>query len=103
VHCGGAEDVLQPLIHVAHPIDGGHGQHIQKYSHKGHVLAGLGEGGELLLRMINYCGLASTATRSLVSSPRHNVILQSASSFLLVSHQLFREEPGVWWRYGGQL
>jgi hypothetical protein len=55
--CGGADDVLQPLIHLAHPIGGWCGQHIQKSSCDGHVSAGPSKGGELLLRMINHHSL----------------------------------------------
>jgi hypothetical protein len=54
----GDEDVLQPLIHLTHPIGVGCGQHIQKRGHSGHILAGPSEGGELPLHMVNCHGLA---------------------------------------------
>jgi hypothetical protein len=48
--CGdNVEDVLQPLVHVTHPISGGCGQRVQKRSRHGHVLASPGKSGELPL------------------------------------------------------
>jgi hypothetical protein len=32
------------MVHLAHPIGGGHGQSVQKRRYHGHVLAGPGEG-----------------------------------------------------------
>jgi hypothetical protein len=54
----GSEDVLQLLVHLAHPISGGCEQCVQKCAHHDHVLAGPGEGGELPLHTINRRGLA---------------------------------------------
>jgi hypothetical protein len=53
---GGTKDILQPLVHLAHPSSGGCEQCIQKCGCSGHVLASLGKGGELPLRMINRHG-----------------------------------------------
>jgi hypothetical protein len=48
--CGsGSEDALKLLVYLAHPIDGGCGQHVQMCGHHGHILASPGEGGELPL------------------------------------------------------
>jgi hypothetical protein len=58
--CGGSvEDILQLLIHLAHPIGVGYEERIQKRGHSSHVLTGLGEGGEQPLRTFNHRGLSS--------------------------------------------
>jgi hypothetical protein len=54
----GTKDALQPLVHVAHPVGGGCGQHVHKHGRRSHVLAGPVEGGELPLRPLHYHGLA---------------------------------------------
>jgi hypothetical protein len=114
---GSAEDILQLLIHLAHPIAGGHGQRIQKRSHNGHILVGLGESGELsrpgLPQAPIHIGVGRPvwhqwppAHRRAPPSPRgfaFDFILWSVSSFLLMSHRLLGEGPGVWSRYGGLL
>jgi hypothetical protein len=46
------------LVNLAHPIDGVWRQCVIKRDHHSHILASLGEGGELLLRVINNRGLA---------------------------------------------
>jgi hypothetical protein len=38
------EDVPQQMVHPVHPIDGGHGQSVQKHHCRGHVLAGPSKG-----------------------------------------------------------
>jgi hypothetical protein len=55
---GGAEDALQLSVHLTHPIGGGCRQRVQNHGRCGHVLAGLLEGGELLLRPFHCHGLA---------------------------------------------
>jgi hypothetical protein len=51
-----AEDVLHMLIHLAHPIGGGHEQRIQERSRSNHILAGPGERGKLLLLTVGCHG-----------------------------------------------
>jgi hypothetical protein len=51
-----AKDVLHMLIHLAHPIGGGHEQRIQERSHSSDVLAGPSEGGKLPLLMVGCHG-----------------------------------------------
>jgi hypothetical protein len=49
LHDDGSVDALQLLVHLAHPIGGGCEQCVKKRSHRGHVLAGISESGELSL------------------------------------------------------
>jgi hypothetical protein len=87
----GAEDALQPSVHLTHPVGGGWRQRVQKHGHHSHVLAGHGEGGELPLRPFHCHGLAgsqwrrlvslaSAAAHSYVSSPRCSAVSHSMSS-----------------------
>jgi hypothetical protein len=115
LHSSGVEDALQPLIHLTHTIGGGCRQRVQKCSHRGHVLADLGEGGKLPLCPFHCRAPACLKHRftlvqvgqpvlnsrpfvgeltSLSCSFSFDVILWGASSFLLVSRQLLRE--GCW-------
>jgi hypothetical protein len=111
----GAENALQPLVHLTHLVGGGCGQRVQKCGHHGHVLAGLGEGGELLHRSFHCHGLiclkhqfalAQVDQLGLNSHPfigelasslcgfSFDVILRGASSFLLAGYRWLRE--GCW-------
>jgi hypothetical protein len=97
-------------------------QCIQKHGHSGHVLAGLGEGGELPLHMIKHYGLACLKRRfalvqvgqsglnsrpligELAPSPHgfmFDVVSQSSLLFLLVRCRFLMEGSGVQSRYGG--
>jgi hypothetical protein len=52
--CGsGAEDVLQLLIHLVHPVSRGCRQRVQERSRRGHVLAGPAERGKLPLLAVD--------------------------------------------------
>jgi hypothetical protein len=55
---GDVEDVLQPLVHVAHAVGGGFGEHVQKHGRRGHVLTGPNEDGELPLHPLHRRGPA---------------------------------------------
>jgi hypothetical protein len=57
LHDSSGEDVLQLLIHLAHPIGRGCMQCVQEHSHNGHILVGHGEGGKLPLLTVGRCGL----------------------------------------------
>jgi hypothetical protein len=114
--CGvSVEDALQPLVHRAHPVGGGCGQHVQKCGHQGHILVGLGEGGELPLHPFQCRGPSCLKRRFMLaqvgqpSLNNHlfvgeitstscglsfNIVLCGTSSFLLVSRQLLGE--GCW-------
>jgi hypothetical protein len=114
--CGsGIKDAFQPPVHHAHPISGGCGQCVQKRGRRGHILASLGEGGELPLCPFHCHGPACLKHRfasvqvgqpgldncpfigKLTSLPCYfscNFILRDASSFLLASRLLLRE--GHW-------
>jgi hypothetical protein len=105
-------------------MGGGYGQHIQKHGHSGHVLASPGEGGDLPLCTFDHYSLACLKHQfalvqvsqsglndrpfigELASWPHNfafDVVLQSMPSFLLVSHRLLKEGPGVWSRFGTPL
>jgi hypothetical protein len=55
---GSAKVALQPLVHLTHPVGGGCGQCVKKCGCRSHILAGLGEGGELPLCSFYCHGLA---------------------------------------------
>jgi hypothetical protein len=57
------EDVLQPQIHLAHPVDRGRGRSIQEYGRGGHIFTGPGEGGKPLLLMVGCHGPTSLERR----------------------------------------
>jgi hypothetical protein len=58
LHGSIAEDSLQPLVQLTHPISGGCRQRIQECSHHDHILAGPSKGGELPLHTLHHHGLA---------------------------------------------
>jgi hypothetical protein len=85
----------QPLVHLTHLVGGGCGKRVQNHGHRGHVLAGPGEGGELLLRPFHCRGPvylkcrftlaqvgqpASVASHSYASSPHRHAVSHSLLS-----------------------
>jgi hypothetical protein len=112
LHSSGVEDDFQPLVHLAHPVDGGYQQCIQECDHCGHVLAGPGNGGGLPVHVLVLHGLACLqrcftshpislsclrdcpfigGAVSMQCGPSLEVILRSTSSSLWMSRQLLRE------------
>jgi hypothetical protein len=109
LHNSSAEDAHQLLVHLAHIIGGGCWQCIQECGRCIHILATPGEGGELPHHPLYHHGLACPRCQfalvqvelsgrksyplfselgSMTISFFLDVILQGASSFLLVSHPL---------------
>jgi hypothetical protein len=59
----GAEDALQPVVHLAHPVSGGCQQCVQECSHRDHILTGLSKGRELPLHPFHRSDLARLKCR----------------------------------------